>query len=128
MKLSFNYKKYFEMNSDLRIEFVNFRIKWLVGDLEVGKFDYMIQDDCVIIVVYNKYKDVPKGIGYKFIKICIDNLLTKYKGVFSPNKGRSLYSDMVWSKLENEYDVVDFKLVDNQGKIIYANSISDSLK
>jgi len=126
--MSFNYKKYFEMNSDLRIEFENFRIKWLVGDLEVGKFDYMIQDDCVVIVVYNKYKDVPKGIGYKFIKMCIDNLLTKYKGVFSTNKGRSLYSDMVWSKLENEYDVVDFKLVNNQGKIIYANSISDSLK
>jgi len=120
MKISFNYKKYFEMNSDLRTEFDNFRIKWIVGDLEVGKFDYMIQDNYVVIVVYNKYKNVPKGIGYKFIKMCIDDLLTKHKGVFSANRGRSLYSDIVWTKLEKEYDVVDTELRDHKGKMIYS--------
>ena len=132
MKLSFNYKKYFETNFDLKIDYINKpglqKIKWIVGDLQVGKFDYMVQDDYVVIVSYNKYKDVPKGMGYKFIKICIDDLLKKHKGIFSPNKDRSLYSDMVWLKLEKEYDVVDFKLGDHNGKMIYSNSISDSLK
>lgn len=132
MKLLFDYKKYFEKNLDLKIEHINKpvlqNIKWVIGDLEVGKFDYMVQDDYVVIVGYNKYKDVPKGMGYKFIKICIDDLLKKYKGIFSPNKDRSLYSDMVWLKLEKEYDVFDFKLGYHNGNIIYSNSISDSLK
>lgn len=122
------------MNSDLRIEHENIdgpgvkNIKWVVGDLTVGIFAYTLYDDYVMIVGYNKYKDVPKGIGYKFIKMCIDDLLTKHKGVFSANKGRSLYSDIVWTKLEKEYDVVDTELRDNKGKMIYSRSNSPSLK
>ena len=134
MKLLFDYKKYFEMNSELRIEIEDVdaqaikNIKWFAGDLQVGIFAYTLKDDYAMILGYNKYKDVPKGIGYKFIKMCIDDILTKHKGVFSPNRGRSLYSDIVWSKLEKEYDVVDLKLGDHNGKMIYSNSISDSLK
>lgn len=126
MKLIFNYKKYFEINSDLRIETNNGSIKWFVGDLKVGIFAYMLSDDYAMIVGYNKYKDVTKGIGYKFIKMCIDNILTKHKGVFSANRGRSLYSDIVWEKLDKEYDVVDAELEGHKGKMIYSRSNSPS--
>ncbi len=132
MRPSFDYDKYFEINSDIRIEHNDLpdlkKIRWMVADIEVGKFDYMIVEDYVVIVSYNKYKAVRKATGYKSIKMCIADLLIKYKGVFSPNKGRSLYSDMVWEKLECEYDVVDIKFKEDLVKMIYSNSISLSLK
>jgi hypothetical protein len=125
MKLLFSYKKYFEMSSNLRLDFENIdgsvikNIKWVIDDLTVGIFAYILYDDYVMIMGYNKYKDVPKGVGYKFIKMCIEDLLTKHKGVFSAERGRSLYSDIVWRKLEKEYDVVDTELRGYKGKMIY---------
>ena len=124
MKSIFNHKRYFETSLNLRIEYINedgfLNIEWFNGDLKVGIFSYFIKDDYVIILGYNKYKDVPRGVGYKFIKMCIDDLLKKYKGIFSKDKDRSVYSDIIWEKLEKEYEVVNLKLVDYQGKIIYS--------
>ena len=52
----------------------------------------------------------------------INKLLSLYNGVFSLDNNRNEYSNHVWQKLSNEYDVENIKIGNKIGKIIYSKN------
>lgn len=69
---------------------------------------------------YKKNKGQPPSIGYEFIKICIADILNNGYDVISINDYRNKYSNTIWDKLSNEFDVIDdeIQFIDINQRII----------
>lgn len=67
---------------------------------------YWVKDN-ITILGYGKSHDQPKGVGYEFIKLCVDDILDSGLGIISRNNGRCVASDIIWDKLSKEYEVLD---------------------
>ena len=103
-----------------------FEYKWLHDGIEAGHMLVAIDTEIntASIVGYMKYSkfDRRPGIGYDYIKMCIDSILSDGFDVLSVNKARNDKSNAVWDKLANEYEVEDSTRKGSPCKKIRANS------
>lgn len=110
-------------------------IYWYVSGKKVGHLYFQdIENDIVSIIFYSKFPiydrinhikhdiELKQGVGYELIKMSINKLLSLYNGVFSLDNNRNEYSNHVWQKLSNEYDVENIKIGNKIGKIIYSKN------
>ena len=95
---------------------------WILNGKEIGEMLVAIENGRASIVLYSRYKHIQSmpGIGYTFIKMCIDSLLEEGLDVVSGDSTRNPGSNLVWNKLEDDYDVHDSVHMGSQCKIIYA--------
>lgn len=89
----------------------NLEYLWLYDGREIGHMLISIDtnSNTASIVSYmksGKFADRP-GIGYDYIKMCIDSLLSDGLDVISINRGRNAKSAVVWDKLSSDYRVED---------------------
>lgn len=110
-------------------------IYWYVSGKKVGHLYFQdIDNDIASIIFYSKFPiydrinhikhdiELKQGVGYELIKMSINKLLSLYNGVFSLDNNRNEYSNHVWQKLSNEYDVENIKIGNKIGKIIYSKN------
>lgn len=100
-----------ENKKDLRESFKGY----YNGEL-IGHFDLIDnQNNTVTIIGYNlvNRKFLGRGLGYSFIKKCIDYLLTIYDKIYSDHDNRNKKSNKIWNKLmkEDEYHI---EITDNK--------------
>jgi len=95
---------------------------WILNGKEIGEMLVAIENGRASIVLYSRYKHIQSmaGIGYTFIKMCIDSLLEEGLDVVSGDSTRNPGSNLVWNKLEDDYDVRDSIHRGSPCKIIYA--------
>jgi len=95
---------------------------WMLNGREIGEMMVAIENNRASIVSYARYKYIQSepGIGYKFIKMCIDELLSEGNDVVSSNTSRSPGANIVWDKLSKEYDVEESTHRGSPCKIIYS--------
>ena len=95
---------------------------WILNGKEIGEMLVAIENGRASIVLYSRYKHIQSmpGIGYTFIKMCIDSLLEEGLDVVSGDSARNPGSNLVWNKLEDDYDVHDSVHRGSPCKIIYA--------
>lgn len=84
---------------------------WLYDGREIGHMLVSVDanSNTASIVSYMKHGKFAdrSGIGYDYIKMCIDSLLSDGLDVISINRGRNAKSTVVWDKLANDYKVED---------------------
>jgi hypothetical protein len=84
---------------------------WLYDGREIGHMlvSVDVNSSTASIVSYMKHGKFAdrSGIGYDYIKMCIDSLLSDGFDVISINRGRNFKSAIVWDKLANDYKVED---------------------
>ena len=95
---------------------------WILNGKEIGEMLVAIENGRASIVLYSRYKHIQSmsGIGYTFIKMCIDSLLEEGLDVVSGDSTRNPGSDLVWDKLGRDYDVSDSVHRGSPCRIIYA--------
>jgi hypothetical protein len=95
---------------------------WILNGKEIGEMLVAIENGRASIVLYSRYKHIQSmpGIGYTFIKMCIDSLLEEGLDVVSGDSTRNPGSNLIWDKLEGDYDVHDSIHRGSPCKIIYA--------
>jgi hypothetical protein len=95
---------------------------WILNGKEIGEMLVAIDKGRASIVLYSRYKHVksPNGIGYTFIKMCIDSLLGEGLDVVSSDMSRSPGANLVWKKLALDYKVQDSTHRGSPCKIIYS--------
>jgi len=84
---------------------------WLYDGREMGHMlvSVDVNTNTASIVSYMKHGKFAdrSGIGYDYIKMCIDSLLSEGLDVISINRGRNVKSTIVWNKLASDYKVED---------------------
>jgi hypothetical protein len=95
---------------------------WMLNGKEIVEMLVDIENGRASIVLYSRYKHIQSesGMGYRFIKMCIDELLKEGNDVVSSNTSRSPGANMVWDKLAMEYKVEDSVHRGSPCKIIYS--------
>jgi hypothetical protein len=80
---------------------------WLLDGREVGEMMVFVDGENASIVGFFKHsgKETPRGYGYRFIKMCIDDLLKSGFSVYQADHTSNENSKNVWKKLSNEYKV-----------------------
>jgi len=106
------FEELFESMEDLRIEKESFNknsyeYSWLLNGIEVGEMMVFFENKNASIVSFFKHKgkETPRGCGYKFIKMCIDDLLKSGFSVHQADHTSNEKSQEVWRKLGDEYEV-----------------------
>lgn len=89
---------------------VGYNFKWLyneqyVGDMVIFNNDFV--KGSANIGSYELYGIEFKGMGYIFIKLCIENLLDENYFILSQKSYRNPLSNKIWDKLKNDYCVTD---------------------
>lgn len=97
-------------------------LSWILNGKEIGEMLVAIENGRASIVLYSRYKHIQSmpGIGYTFIKMCIDSLLEEGLDVVSGDVSRNIGSNLIWEKLSEEYEVHDSTHRGSPCKIIYA--------
>jgi hypothetical protein len=89
----------------------NLEYLWLYDGKETGHMLISVNrsSNTASIVSYMKHGKFAdrSGIGYDYIKMCIDSLLSDGLDIISVNRGRNHKSTVVWNKLANDYKVED---------------------
>ena len=95
---------------------------WILNDREIGEMLVSVDKGRASIVLYSRYKHVksPNGIGYTFIKMCIDSLLEEGLDVVSNDISRSPGANLMWQKLARDYKVQNSTHRGSPCKIIYS--------
>jgi hypothetical protein len=85
----------------------SYEYSWIMDGKEVGEMMVFTEDKNASIVGFFKHdgKDVPRGYGYRFIKMCIDDLLKSGFNVYQADHTSNENSQNVWKKLSKEYKV-----------------------
>jgi hypothetical protein len=80
---------------------------WLLGGREVGGMMVFVDGGNASIVSFFKHRgrETPRGCGYVFIKMCIDDLLESGFAVHQADHTSNANSQVIWRKLANEYKV-----------------------
>jgi hypothetical protein len=80
---------------------------WLLDGREVGEMMVFVDGENASIVSFFKQKGkaTPRGCGYEFIKMCIDDLLKSGLAVHQADHTSNANSQEVWRNLANEYPV-----------------------
>jgi hypothetical protein len=94
--------------------------RWELDGRDCGMAIFMEDGDYATIVAYRRNNEswVPKGIGYEFIKMCIDDILNHKKGIISLDNIRNEKSDEIIKKLSSEYSVIDGMYKGSRAKLI----------
>jgi hypothetical protein len=107
-----SFSRLYETREDLTIRKSAFNknsyeYSWLLNGKEVGEMMVFVEDKNASIVSFFKHKgkETPRGCGYKFIKMCIDDLLKSGFSVHQADHTSNENSQEVWRKLANEYKV-----------------------
>lgn len=82
---------------------------------------FMVQidnDNRAYIAGYKKNKGQPVGIGYEFIKMCIEDVLKSGYDIYSVNDFRSNAANHVWEKIEKIYKVKNIIIKKYKCKLI----------
>jgi hypothetical protein len=80
---------------------------WLLNGREVGEMMVFVEGEAASIVSFYKNQDkvTPRGSGYRFIKMCIDDLLESGFAVHQADHTSNANSQEVWRKLADAYAV-----------------------
>jgi hypothetical protein len=80
---------------------------WLLNGREVGEMMVFVAGEAASIVSFYKNQDkvTPRGSGYRFIKMCIDDLLKSGFAVHQADHTSNANSQEVWRKLADAYAV-----------------------
>jgi hypothetical protein len=94
--------------------------RWELDGRDCGMAIFMMEGDYASIFAYGRNNEswVPKGIGYEFIKMCIDDILNHKKGIISLDNIRNEKSDEIIKKLSSEYSVIDGMYKGSRAKLI----------
>lgn len=94
--------------------------RWELDGRDCGMAIFMMEGDYASIFAYARNNEswVPKGIGYEFIKMCIDDILNHKKGIISLDNIRNEKSDEIIKKLSSEYSVIDGMYKGSRAKLI----------
>lgn len=94
--------------------------RWLLDGKDCGMMIVKTEGDYSTIVAYTrKIEDwIPRGVGYDFIKMCIDDILKTKKGVISTDYSRNKYSEEIINKLSGEYSVTNGMYKGSKAKLI----------
>ena len=94
--------------------------RWLLSGKDCGMAIFMMEGDYATIIAYRRNNEswVPKGIGFEFIKMCIDDILEHKKGIISIDSIRNEKSDELIKKLSSNYSVIDGTYKGSRAKLI----------
>ena len=107
-----------EVNPPPGPDMIEFR--WLLDNKDCGAMILKSEGEYASITAYTKKIEdwIPKGVGYDFIKMCIDEILKDKVGVISLDSLRNEVSDKMLEKLSEEYKVTSGMYKGSSAKLI----------
>ena len=107
-----------EVNPPPGPDMIEFR--WLLDNKDCGTMILKSEGEYASITAYTKKIEdwIPKGVGYDFIKMCIDEILKDKVGVISLDSLRNEVSDKMLEKLSEEYKVTSGMYKGSSAKLI----------
>ena len=82
---------------------------WLLNGNECGYMLVTIEDNIASIAGYAKHgrMEVPSGYGARFIKMCINDLLSNGYDVVCVKATMNATSGFIWDRLKSVYEIED---------------------